>query len=195
MPGGFAGVYRVLAAMEERGRARRGYFVEGLGGAQFAMEGAADRLRSVNGRLERGRAAEWPAAPAAEPPQALVLAAADPANAYGAALPWPEPPTAPGGKESTAHRPGRKAGALVVLVDGELTLYVERGGKSLLAWPEDEETRALAAGALAAAIRAGALGSVTVERANGEPALGSELGRALEDAGFHATPRGLRLRP
>ncbi|MEU1288716.1 ATP-dependent helicase [Kitasatospora sp. NPDC005856] len=195
VPGGFAGVYRVLAAMEERGRARRGYFVEGLGGAQFAMEGAADRLRSVNGRLERTRAAEWPAAPAGEPPQTLVLAAADPANAYGAALPWPEPPTAPGGKESTAHRPGRKAGALVVLVDGELALYVERGGKSLLAWPEDEATRALAAGALAAAVREGALGSVTVERANGVPALGSDLGRALEEAGFHATPRGLRLRP
>ncbi|MFE4971948.1 ATP-dependent helicase [Kitasatospora sp. NPDC056651] len=195
VPGGFAGVYRVLAAMEERGRTRRGYFVEGLGGAQFAMEGAADRLRSVHGRLERARAAEWPAAPAGEPPQALVLAAADPANAYGAALPWPEPPTAPGGKGSTAHRPGRKAGALVVLVDGELALYVERGGKSLLAWPEDEGTRALAAGALSAAVREGALGSVTVERANGEPALGSALGRALEDAGFHATPRGLRLRP
>ncbi|WP_078891990.1 ATP-dependent helicase [Streptomyces sp. NRRL S-350] len=195
VPGGFAGVYRVLAAMEERGRARRGYFVEGLGGAQFAMEGAADRLRSVNGRLERSRAVEWPSAPAAEPPQALVLAAADPANAYGAALPWPEPPAGPGGKESTAHRPGRKAGALVVLVDGELALYVERGGKSLLAWPEDEGARALAAGALAAAVREGALGSVTVERANGEPALGSALGRALEEAGFHATPRGLRLRP
>ncbi|MFE6052457.1 ATP-dependent helicase [Kitasatospora sp. NPDC056446] len=195
VPGGFAGVYRVLAAMEERGRARRGYFVEGLGGAQFAMEGAADRLRSVNGRLERAGAAEWPAAPSGEPPQALVLAAADPANAYGAALPWPEPPVAPGGKESSAHRPGRKAGALVVLVDGELALYVERGGKSLLAWPEDGATRAAAAEALARAVREGALGSVTVERANGEPALGSELGRALEEAGFHATPRGLRLRP
>ncbi|MGW3183381.1 ATP-dependent helicase [Kitasatospora sp. NPDC001119] len=195
VPGGFAGVYRVLAAMEERGRARRGYFVEGLGGAQFAMEGAADRLRSVNRRLERARAAEWPAAPAGEPPQTLVLAAADPANAYGAALPWPDPPAAPDGKEPTAHRPGRKAGALVVLVDGEPALYVERGGKSLLAWPEDEATRALAAGALAAAVREGALGSVTVERANGEPALGSALGRALEEAGFHATPRGLRLRP
>ncbi|MFF4925276.1 ATP-dependent helicase [Kitasatospora sp. NPDC001261] len=195
VPGGFAGVYRVLAAMEERGRARRGYFVEGLGGAQFAMEGAADRLRSVNGRLERARAAEWPAARAGEPPQTLVLAAADPANAYGAALPWPDPPAAPDGKEPTAHRPGRKAGALVVLVDGEPALYVERGGKSLLAWPEDEATRALAAGALAAAVREGALGSVTVERANGEPALGSALGRALEEAGFHATPRGLRLRP
>ncbi|GAA3025433.1 hypothetical protein GCM10010519_62090 [Streptomyces lactacystinicus] len=159
------------------------------------MEGAADGLRSVNGRLERARAAEWPAAPLGEPPQTLVLAAADPANAFGAALPWPEPPTAPGGKESTAHRPGRKAGALVVLVDGEQALYVERGGKSLLAWPQDGATLALAAGALAAAVREGALGSVTVERANGEPALGSDLGRALEEAGFHATPRGLRLRP
>ncbi|GAA2794558.1 ATP-dependent helicase [Kitasatospora sp. CM 4170] len=195
VPGGFAGVYRVLAAMEERGRARRGYFVEGLGGAQFAMEGAADRLRSVNGRLERARAAEWPAGPAAEPPQVLVLAAADPANAYGAALPWPDPPTAPGAREAKAHRPGRKAGALVVLVDGELALYVERGGKSLLAWAEAEATVAAAAGALAAAVRQGALGSVTVERANGEQALGSALGAALEEAGFHATPRGLRLRP
>ncbi|MGW3041292.1 ATP-dependent helicase [Kitasatospora sp. NPDC001159] len=195
VPGGFAGVYRVLAAMEERGRARRGYFVEGLGGAQFAMEGAADRLRSVNSRLERASNAEWSAAPTAEPPQLLVLAAADPANAYGAALPWPEPPAAPGRKDSTAHRAGRKAGALVVLVDGELALYVERGGKSLLAWPKDGATRALAAGALAGAVREGALGSVTVERSNGEPALGSELGRALEEAGFHATPRGLRLRP
>ncbi|MBP0453647.1 ATP-dependent helicase [Kitasatospora sp. RG8] len=209
VPGGFAGVYRVLAAMEERGRARRGYFVEGLGGAQFAMEGAADRLRSVNGRLERARANEWSAGPAAEPPQVLVLAAADPANAYGAALPWPEPPGAADGRDGAAeaaegakgsraakaHRPGRKAGALVVLVDGELALYVERGGKSLLAWPEDEATRALAASALASAVRAGALGSVTVERANGEPALGSALGAALEEAGFHATPRGLRLRP
>lgn len=207
VPGGFAGVYRVLAAMEERGRARRGYFVEGLGGAQFAMDGAADRLRSVNGRLERARAAEWPAGPAAEPPQVLVLAAADPANAYGAALPWPDPPATPGAgepeagkggketKEARAHRPGRKAGALVVLVDGELSLYVERGGKSLLAWPEDEGTLAAATAALASVVRAGALGSVTVERANGVPALGSALGAALEEAGFHATPRACGCGP
>ncbi|MFD7983933.1 ATP-dependent helicase [Kitasatospora indigofera] len=211
VPGGFAGVYRVLSAMEERGRARRGYFVEGLGGAQFAMEGAADRLRAVNTRLERTRGSDWAGGAGAEPPQPLVLAAADPANAYGAALPWPEPPAglpaakdAPGegtgkgaapGRAATAHRPGRKAGALVVLVDGELALYVERGGKSLLAWPEDAATRALAAEALAGAVRAGALGSVTVERANGEPALTSDLGAALEAVGFHPTPRGLRLRP
>ncbi|MFG2821927.1 ATP-dependent helicase [Kitasatospora sp. NPDC048365] len=193
VPGGFAGVYRVLSALEERGKTRRGYFVEGLGGAQFAMDGAADRLRSVNGRLERS-ATDWSAGPAAEPPQVLVLAAADPANAYGSALPWPEPPTADAkdtGAKAGAHRPGRKAGALVVLTDGELTLYVERGGKSLLHWTEDPGP---AVQALAAAVQQGALGTVTVERANGTPALESPLGRVLEEAGFHPTPRGYRLR-
>ncbi|GAA2147878.1 ATP-dependent helicase [Kitasatospora kazusensis] len=191
VPGGFAGVYRVLSAFEERGRARRGYFVEGLGGAQFAMDGAADRLRSVSGRLERGTAAEWPGTAAGEPPQVLVLAAADPANAYGAALPWPDPPAAADAKPAAGHRPGRKAGALVVLVDGAPALYVERGGKTLLAWSEQPA----AVEALAAAVREGALGAtVTIERTNGEPALGSALGRVLEAAGFHPTPRGLRLR-
>ncbi|MFC6595653.1 DEAD/DEAH box helicase [Kitasatospora paranensis] len=197
VPGGFAGVYRVLSAFEERGRARRGYFVEGLGGAQFAMDGAADRLRSVNGRLERAGAQGWAAgAPdgrGAEQPEALVLAAADPANAYGAALPWPEPPAAEDAK-GTAHRPGRKAGALVVLVDGELVLYVERGGKSLLSWAGDAAVLEPAVRALAQAVRAGALGSVTVERANGEAALTSPLGQALEAVGFTPTPRGYRLR-
>jgi ATP-dependent Lhr-like helicase len=118
----------------------------------------------------------------------VVLAAADPANPYGAALPWPEQP--PG----VTHRPGRKAGALVVLTDGEVALYVERGGKTLLAWPMDEIRMQAAADALALAVREGALGRLTVERTNGEPALTSPLGRALEAAGFHATPRGLRLR-
>ncbi|MEV8096063.1 ATP-dependent helicase [Kitasatospora sp. NPDC085879] len=195
VPGGFAGVYRVLSAFEERGKARRGYFVEGLGGAQFAMDGAADRLRSVNGRLERAGAQGWTAGGpgTAEQPEALVLAAADPANAYGAALEWPDPPGASAAK-SSAHRPGRKAGALVVLVDGELVMYVERGGKSLLSWA-DGEVLAVAAQALGGAARDGALGSVTVERANGEAALTSPLGRVLEAAGFHPTPRGYRLRP
>ncbi|MFV2118977.1 DEAD/DEAH box helicase, partial [Streptomyces sp. Act-28] len=107
-----------------------------------------------------------------------------------AALPWPEPPAGAG------HKPGRKAGSLVVLVDGELTLYVERGGKTLLAWSPDPEGLPLraAADALAAAAGAGALGTVTVERVNGVSALTSPLSRALEAAGFHATPRGLRLR-
>lgn len=180
--GGFSAAYRVLAAFEDNGQARRGYVVEGLGAAQFAMDGAVDRLRAAStarDRREPGLA-----------PTALVLAAADPANAYGAALPWPEPP------DGAGHKPGRKAGSLVVLVDGELALYMERGGKTLLAWPADPEDPALraAAAALAAAARAGALGTVTVERTNGVSALTSPLGRTLEAAGFLATPRGLRLR-
>ncbi|MDV9191429.1 hypothetical protein R6L23_25030, partial [Streptomyces sp. SR27] len=111
-------------------------------------------------------------------------------NAYGAALSWPEPPT------GAEHKPGRKAGALVVLVDGELTLYMERGGKTLLCWPADPDDPSLraAAEALAAAARAGTLGTVTVERVNGATALTSPLARPLETAGFVATPRGLRLR-
>ncbi|WP_328536326.1 ATP-dependent helicase [Streptomyces sp. NBC_00344] len=180
--GGFSAVYRVLSAFEDSGQARRGYVVEGLGAAQFAMEGAVDRLRTAATARDRMEAGP--------PGRALVLAAADPANAYGAALPWPE---SPGG---AGHRPGRKAGSLVVLVDGELVLYLERGGKSLLAWPAGpDDLRLPAAGqALAASARAGALGTLTVERTNGESALTSDLGRHLEAAGFVATPRGLRLR-
>ncbi|PBO20393.1 ATP-dependent helicase, partial [Streptomyces albidoflavus] len=119
--GGFSAVYRVLSAFEDSGQARRGYVVEGLGAAQFAMDGAVDRLRASATAAEREAGGT--------PRQALVLAAADPANAYGAALPWPEPPSGAG------HKPGRKAGAMVVLVDGELAMYMERGGKTLLAWP------------------------------------------------------------
>ncbi|WP_405900224.1 DEAD/DEAH box helicase [Streptomyces sp. NBC_00727] len=180
--GGFSAAYRVLSAFEDNGQARRGYVVEGLGAAQFAMDGAVDRLRAVSTARDRTD-------PGADP-RALVLAAADPANAYGAALPWPEPP------DGAGHKPGRKAGSLVVLVDGELTLYMERGGKTLLAWPTDPDAPALraAATALASAARAGALGAVTVERTNGVSALTSPLGRTLEAAGFLATPRGLRLR-
>ncbi|MER5989211.1 DEAD/DEAH box helicase [Streptomyces sp. NPDC001787] len=180
--GGFSATYRVLAAFEDNGQARRGYVVEGLGAAQFAMDGAVDRLRAASTARDRTD-------PGAAP-HALVLAAADPANAYGAALPWPESP------DGAGHKPGRKAGALVVLVDGELTLYMERGGKTLLAWPSDPESPALraAARALAEAAGAGALGTVTVERTNGASSLTSPLGRTLEAAGFLATPRGLRLR-
>ncbi|MEV6581496.1 ATP-dependent helicase [Streptomyces sp. NPDC051582] len=173
--GGFSAVYRVLSAFEDSGQARRGYVVEGLGAAQFAMDGAVDRLRSA----ERNP----------PPLAAVVLAAADPANAYGAALPWPEPPA------GATQRPGRKAGSLVVLVDGELVLYLERGGKTLLAWPPAEDPRlAAATAALAAASRIGTLPALTVERINAAPALTSPLGPALEAAGFHATPRGLRMR-
>jgi ATP-dependent Lhr-like helicase len=165
---GFAATYPVLKAFEETGRVRRGYFVEGLGGVQFALPAAVDRMRATGAT------------------GALVLAATDPANAYGGALKWPDHPG--------THRPGRKVGALVVLVDGELVLYVEKGGKSLLSWSEDPEVIQPAADALALAVREGMLGRLAVERADGDSVLNSPLGAALESAGFHPTPRGLRLR-
>ncbi len=178
--GGFAAVYPVLRAMEEAGQARRGYFVEGLGGAQFALPGAVDRMRALSD--PKGTKT---------PERAVVLAAADPAQPYGAALPWPERP----GETPSSHRPGRKAGALTVLVDGSLVLYVERGGRTLLSWTDDPGRLAPSAAALAAAVRDGALGRLTVERADGERAGGdSPLTQALEAAGFRPTPRGLRLR-
>ena len=119
-----------------------------------------------------------------------MLAAADPANPFGAALPWPDrPDETPGG-----HRPGRKAGALVVLADGHLVLYVERGGKTVLSWTSDPAVLGPAAAALASAARNGALGRLTIERADGGSVHGSPLAHALDEAGFRATPRGLRLR-
>ena len=127
-----------------------------------------------------------------------------PANPYGAALPWPDrPPADPGpAAPSTVtgagrgHQPARKAGALVVLIDGELVLYVERGGRTLLTWTESPDDLQGAADALALAVREGALGRLTVERTDGAQVLGSghPLEEALARAGFHATPRGLRLR-
>ncbi len=191
VPGGFAAVYPVLAAMEERGAARRGYFVEGLGAAQFAVPGAVDRLRAMNTADPTGGGpAGHSRAPARAP---IVLAATDPANPYGAALPWPDR-IADGTAESAGHRPGRKAGALVVLAGDRLALYVERGGRTLLSYVDDQEVLAAAATALAAAVRAGALGAMSVERADGAPVADSALGRALTAAGFRPTPRGLRLR-
>ncbi|MEV4064124.1 Lhr family helicase [Nonomuraea dietziae] len=181
LPGGFAAVYQVLRAFEESGRCRRGYFVEGLGGAQFALPGAVDRMRALSPN------ASGSLADTASGQSAVVLASADPANPYGAALPWP---TRPG---EVGHKPGRKAGALVVLVDGHLVLYVERGGKTLLSFADDGRLRP-AVDALALAVRDGALGKLTVERADGGSITDSPLAAALEEAGFHPTPRGLRLR-
>ncbi|MCK7626113.1 ATP-dependent helicase [Streptomyces sp. RS10V-4] len=205
--GGFSAAYRVLSVFEESGQARRGYVVEGLGAAQFAMDGAVDRLRAINSRRERETGSPFPepgpfpgGGPGQPrpggPPRALVLAAADPANAYGAALAWPEPP------EGATHKPGRKAGSLVALVDGELALYMERGGRTLLLWPLGPDPADAAADprlrsaveALTDAARAGALGTITTERINGTSALTSPYAPLLEAAGFHATPRGLRLR-
>lgn len=181
--GGFAAVYRVLSAFEDAGRVRRGYFVEGLGAAQFSTAGAVDRLRTVGERAST----------------TLVLAAADPANPYGAALPWPERAGAAAGAGQPGagqHKPARKAGALVVVHAGALVLYVERGGRSLLSFIDDAGSLSAAADALALAVREGALGRLTVERADGAGLLGSDhpLVAALGAAGFHTTPRGLRLR-
>jgi ATP-dependent helicase Lhr and Lhr-like helicase len=193
--GGFGALYPVLRALEDGGQCRRGYFVEGLGAAQFALAGAVDRMRAM---ADAARGPDQPADPWDTQPNVrsnegrhlTVLAATDPANAYGAALPWPDRP----GDGSTGHRPGRKAGALVVLADGDLVLYVERGGKTLLSWTSEPALLEPASAALAAAVRAGALGRLTVERADGAEVYDSPLAQALEAAGFRPTPRGLRLR-
>jgi len=176
LPGGFAGVYRVLAAAEDAGRVRRGYFVEGLGAAQFAETGVIDRLRAQAEPRKKG---------------AVVLAAADPANPYGAALAWPSRPS------GVAHLPGRKAGALVVVADGRLVCYLERGAKTILTWTDDPAALRPAAESLAQAVRTGALAGLTIEKVDGESVFASAhpLLSALDEAGFHLTPRGLRFRP
>ncbi len=178
--GGFSLAYRVLSRFEEAGRVRRGYFVEGLGAAQFATGAIVDRLRSFAREPDSER-----------PPFALTLAATDPANPYGAALPWPSQPT--DDDEKKKHRPGRKAGALVVLVDGRLALFVERGGKTILSFGSSARELTAAAESLAAAIRR-THGKLKVELADGEFVIGTPVGEALAEAGFDVTPQGLRLR-
>jgi ATP-dependent Lhr-like helicase len=180
--GGFGAVYPVLREMEERGRVRRGYFVEGLGGAQFASSGAVDRLRS-HGR--RGDGSDRDAV-------ALVLAAADPANAYGAALAWPRDEARHDGRS-----PGRVAGAYVALHEGELVLSLERGGRSLVTYGpfDDEEVAAAAIEALAGLLRDGRLRRLQVERIDGLTVEASPLRARLEDLGFRRGYRGLVLAP
>ncbi len=177
--GGFSLVYKVLSTFEETGRARRGYFIEGLGAAQFATGATIDRLRSFS--LD----------PDAAPPlSAVTLAATDPASPYGAALPWPRIAV---DDERAHHRAGRKAGALVVVVDGALTLFVERGGKSVLCFSDDQAVVSAAATSLVETIRR-VSGRMRIERVNGDSIFGTALAESLESAGFVATPQGLRLR-
>ncbi|WP_341855705.1 hypothetical protein [Brachybacterium sp. GPGPB12] len=146
VPGGFAAVYRVLAALEENGSRRRGYFVDGLGASQFAPAEAVDLLRDRDREAEAGRDAEGPdgggAGPSAEA-VAVALAATDPANPYGAALPWPALSITP--PEGVTARPARRAGALVLLRDGHVQAYVDKGGKHLLWWADEEATPEAAA--------------------------------------------------
>ncbi|OJU38926.1 MAG: DEAD/DEAH box helicase [Microbacterium sp. 69-10] len=175
VPGGFAQAYRVLAGFEEAGHCRRGYVIEKLGAAQFAASTTVDRLRTFSGL--------------ADPPprQAVTLAATDPANPYGAALAWPR-------LDEVSHRPGRKAGGLVVLVDGALVLYLERGGRTVLAFDDDPEVLRAAASDLVATSRARRLETLTVEKINGAGVYGTPFALALQEAGFVATPRGYALR-
>jgi ATP-dependent Lhr-like helicase len=179
IPGGFSALYGELVNLETLGTARRGYFVEGLGGAQFALGAAVERLRGLR--------SDEPAGP-------LVLAATDPANPYGASLPWPKRDG-----EAASRRPSRVPGAYVVTLDAEPVLYVERGGKGLMALREpfdgDEPaawlTEALAA--LADEVHRGRIGRMGVERFDGEPVKGSHAGALLIEAGFRQGPRKLTL--
>lgn len=182
IPGGFAAIYRVLATAEEAGRIRRGYFVEGLGAAQFGSVGAIDRLRADTS----------PGNPSATP-QPQVFAACDPANPFGAALPWPPRPRTVDGR---GHQPARKAGALVVVEDGAVVLYLERGGRTVLTWTDDPATLQRAAGQLADLVHRGVMTGITIERIDGQDAVGSKhvFIEAVSQAGFRLTPRGMRLR-
>jgi ATP-dependent Lhr-like helicase len=187
--GGFAMLYDTFVNLETLGVCRRGYFIEGMGGAQFALPGAVERLR---------------AAPGSEAQRTLVIAAADPAQPYGAALPWPK-------REGQERRPARVAGAHVVMVEDEPVLYVERGGRGLLTLAhqsaagreqvgniatgveleDDPVVRALSA--LAGAVRSGRVGKLALERIDGEAAIASGLAKTLVELGFHTSPRRLTL--
>lgn len=172
--GGFSAIYKVLRGMEDTGQVVRGYVIDGLGAAQFAARGAVDQLRSMAATAPREGA--------------LVLAATDPAQPYGAALSWPEP------VGETRHLPARKAGALVVLVDGRVVLYLERGGRSLLSFSEERPGLTAAASALAEQVHSGRIGPIAIRRADGDEVLASSLADVLRAAGFRTTPQGLRLR-
>jgi len=185
--GGFAGVYPVLKVLEERGQVRRGYFVEGLGAAQFATPGAVDRLRAEGHRgRESSSTADrlpWEARPEpAGEPVVRVLAATDPAQPFGAALAWPP---------STAS-PSRSAGAYVVTVDGVACAHLERGGRRLTTFPGAEQHPSWVTG-LAELVGSGRVRRLRVEHLNGERAAASPLAAVLRDAGFSDGYKGLTL--
>jgi ATP-dependent Lhr-like helicase len=181
IPGGFSAIYAELSQLETLGIARRGYFLEGLGGAQFALPGAVERLRArgAGGPHEEGTP--------------LVLAAVDPAQPYGAALPWPK---RPGDEDESrsGRRPARVAGAYVVLVAGDPIVYLERGGRALQTLVAAGDARLEPAlSALVDHVRKGAIKRVGLEKLDGEPAMSSPLGPALLALGFQEGPRRLTL--
>ena len=164
IPGAFSGIYPVLSRMEETGRVRRGYFVEGLGGAQFAVPGAVDRLRSELGN------------------DVVLLATTDPANPYGGALAWPD----------TSQRVARTAGSYVVLAGGTPILFLERSGKKIITFTQDPELLKVSASALAEAGRRRK--RLIIETVDDEPVGRSPLSEALSGAGFVTTPKGVQFR-
>jgi ATP-dependent helicase Lhr and Lhr-like helicase len=180
--GGFSAVYPVFRMLEEGGRIRRGYFVDGLGAAQFALPGAVDRLRAMR---------DLPGEAAGEHGHVVhLLAAADPANAYGAALPWPR-------RDDADRRPfQRAAGAYVVLVGGEAAVYLERGGTSIATFPAADSAQVLDAAlrALGALIADGRVRELVIAKLDGEPVASAPRRDALLGAGFVAGYRGLVLR-
>jgi ATP-dependent Lhr-like helicase len=208
--GGFALLYDTFANLETLGVCRRGYFLEGMGGAQFALPGAVERLRAtrtptLGAAAAQAGAAEVARADGSEAARTLVLAAADPAQPYGGALPWPK-------RAGQERRPARVAGAYVVLVEDEPVLYVERGGRGLVRVGGGVSDRSsadvaeehLPAGvehdlvgtalrALADAVRAGRVPKLSFERIDGEPAISSALAPTLVELGFHPGPRRLTL--
>ena len=226
--GGFSQLYRIYSAAEDRALVRRGYFIEGLGAAQFAAPATVDLLRSTADSLSvpagpQGFGATQGFGASAYAPQrtdtervygtftVTLLAATDPANPYGAALSWPAIPSfAHEGEGTVKHRPARKAGSCVVLVDGAPVLYVERGAKTLLAFTTDPVLLEAAAPALARLVSAGGAEKISVEKVNDVELLGTHtlsasggevmehpmeaLRAALQAQGFYATVRGLSLR-
>ncbi len=181
--GGFAAAYKVLRALEDGGGCIRTHAIEGLGAAQFTTSNVVDRLRATAQQQQRS------AAEVVGTGSVVLLAATDPAQPYGAALPWPARRDRDAG-----HRPGRKAGAVVVLARGELVLYLERGGRTMLTWTADEGLLQAAAEAVANAVRDGRLDGLTVQRSDGDEVLSSPAAEVFSRAGFALTPRGLRMR-
>ncbi len=168
VPGGFSTLYAELGNLELLGTARRGYFIEGLGGAQFALPGAVERLRSL---------------PTAQG-EHLLLAATDPANPYGASLPWP--------KLEGGRRPARAPGAHILLRDGEPIVFIERGGRGILRLADlNDAELAVAMRALSDAVSAGQLPKLGIEKLDGEPVIGSGQEEVLLSAGFSRGPRKL----
>jgi ATP-dependent Lhr-like helicase len=176
VPGGFSAIYAELSQLETLGVARRGYFLEGLGGAQFALPGAVERLRARSGDQDE---------------RPLLLAAVDPAQPYGAALPWPR---AHDEDTASGRRPSRTAGAHVVLAGGDPVLYLERGGRALQTLvPATDSRLEPAMATIVEAVRSGRIKRLALEKVDGQPAMGSSLAPALTALGFEEGPRRLTL--